>query len=93
VPDFAAYADLQAASLVRDKAAWLFDAGWSCRLEVNMAKLLASQAAWRAANACMDAHGGYGFDKSYDCRAQVPRGPPLYDGACQQLACPYAVSP
>jgi acyl-CoA dehydrogenase len=61
-----AYADLQAASLMRDKAAWLFDASKSCGPEANMAKLLASQAAWAAANACMDAFGGYGFDKSYD---------------------------
>jgi acyl-CoA dehydrogenase len=61
-----AYAGVQAAALMRDKAALLFDAGQSCGAEANMAKLLASQAAWAAANACMDAHGGYGFAREYD---------------------------
>jgi acyl-CoA dehydrogenase len=61
-----AYASVEAASLMRDKAAWLFDAGQSCGAEANMAKLLASQAAWAAANACMDTHGGYGFAREYD---------------------------
>jgi acyl-CoA dehydrogenase len=61
-----AYANVEAAALMRDKAALLFDAGQSCGAEANMAKLLASQAAWAAANACMDAHGGYGFAKEYD---------------------------
>ena len=57
---------VEAAALMRDKAAWLFDAGKSCGAEANMAKLLSSQAAWAAANACLDAHGGYGFVKDYD---------------------------
>ena len=61
-----AYANVEAAALMRDKAARLFDAGQSCGAEANMAKLLASQAAWAAANACMDAHGGYGFAKEFD---------------------------
>jgi acyl-CoA dehydrogenase len=61
-----AYADVSAAALMRDKAAWLFDAGQSCGAEANMAKLLASQAAWAAANACMDTFGGYGFAREYD---------------------------
>jgi acyl-CoA dehydrogenase len=61
-----AYANVEAAALMRDKAAWLFDAGKSCGAEANLAKLLASQASWAAANACLDAYGGYGFDKSYD---------------------------
>ncbi len=61
-----AYANVEAAALMRDKAAGLFDAGESCGAEANMAKLLASQAAWAAANACMDTHGGYGFAREYD---------------------------
>ena len=61
-----AYANVQAAGLMRDKAASLFDAGESCGPEANMAKLLGSQAAWAAANACLDTHGGYGFVKDYD---------------------------
>jgi acyl-CoA dehydrogenase len=61
-----AYARVQAASLMRDKAAWLFDQGKSCGEEANTAKMLASQAAWDAANACMDTHGGYGFARDYD---------------------------
>jgi acyl-CoA dehydrogenase len=60
-----AYADLEGASLLRDKAAWLFDLGRACGPEANMAKLQASRASWAAANACLDAHGGYGFASEY----------------------------
>lgn len=56
-----AHALVEAASLVRFKAASLFDAGQSCGPEANMAKLLASQASWSAANAAMTAYGGAGF--------------------------------
>ena len=61
-----AHARLEAASLMRDKAAWLFDHGRKCGAEANMAKLLASQAAWDAANAAIDAYGGYGFAREFD---------------------------
>jgi acyl-CoA dehydrogenase len=61
-----AHARLEAADLLRHKAAWLFDAGQTCGAEANMAKLLASQAAWDAANACLDTHGGYGFAVEFD---------------------------
>src|SRR5436190_15226068 len=61
-----AHARLEAADLVRQKAAWLFDSGQRCGAEANMAKLLASQAAWDAANACLDTHGGYGFAVEFD---------------------------
>ncbi len=61
-----AHAQIEAASLLRDKAAWLFDRAEKCGAEANMAKLLASQAAWAAANAAIDTYGGYGFAKEYD---------------------------
>ncbi|MGH9899755.1 MAG: acyl-CoA dehydrogenase family protein, partial [Pyrinomonadaceae bacterium] len=61
-----AYAALEAADLMRFQAAALFDAGQKCGAEANLAKLLSSEASWQAANACMDAHGGYGFAKDYD---------------------------
>jgi acyl-CoA dehydrogenase len=61
-----AYASVEAASLVRYKAAWLYDLGRPCGAEANMAKLLASEASWEAANACLDTHGGYGFAAEYD---------------------------
>jgi acyl-CoA dehydrogenase len=61
-----AYAQITAADLLRYKAAWLFDGGRSCGAEANMAKLLASEASWAAANACLDTHGGYGFVDEYD---------------------------
>jgi acyl-CoA dehydrogenase len=61
-----AHAALQAADLLRYKAAWLFDTGQKCAPEANMAKLLASEASWAAANACLDAHGGFGFAAEYD---------------------------
>jgi acyl-CoA dehydrogenase len=61
-----AHARLEAGALMRDKAAWLFDRGRKCGAESNMAKLLASQAAWDAANAAIDAYGGYGFAREFD---------------------------
>lgn len=60
-----AYAQLEAASLMRWKAAGLFDAGEQPGFESNAAKLLASQATWAAAQAAMDAHGGYGLAEEY----------------------------
>ena len=65
-PIVRAYAATVAADLVRYKAAWLFDANASCGAEANMAKLLASEASWQAANICLDTHGGYGFVDEYD---------------------------
>jgi acyl-CoA dehydrogenase len=51
---------------VRFDAAAKYDAGESCASEANMAKLLASEASWAAANAAMDTHGGFGFAVEYD---------------------------
>ena len=61
-----AYADLQAADLMRYRAAELFDTGRPCGAEANMAKLLASEASWAAGNVALDTHGGYGFAAEYD---------------------------
>jgi acyl-CoA dehydrogenase len=61
-----AHAAIEAADLVRYKAAWLFDNRQPCGAEANTAKLLASEAAWAAANACLDTHGGFGFAEEYD---------------------------
>ena len=61
-----AYAAIQAADLMRYKAAWLFEQRLPCGAEANMAKLLGSEASWAAANACLDAHGGFGFAEEYD---------------------------
>ena len=61
-----AHVNIEAADLMRTKAARLFDAGIPCGGEANMAKYLASEAAIEAGNACMDAHGGYGFAEEYD---------------------------
>jgi acyl-CoA dehydrogenase len=57
---------LEAARLMRDKASALFDAGASAGGEANMAKYLASEAAWEAANVAMSTFGGYGMDAEYD---------------------------
>ena len=48
------------------RAAQLFDAGRPCGKEANMAKLLAAEASWAAAEACLQTHGGYGFAEEYD---------------------------
>jgi acyl-CoA dehydrogenase len=61
-----AHMAVEAAELMRNKAAGLFDAGQACGPEANMAKYLAAEAAWEAANACMDCHGGYGYAEEYD---------------------------
>lgn len=61
-----AYASVAAADLMRQRATFLYDAGKPFAAEANMAKLLSSEAAWEAANACLDAHGGYGFAAEYD---------------------------
>jgi acyl-CoA dehydrogenase len=61
-----AYAHVEAAACMRDVAAEKFDRGEKCGAEANMAKLLSSEAAWEAANACLDAYGGYGFAREFD---------------------------
>ena len=61
-----AYAHIEAADLMRFQAAAKFDAREKCGAEANMAKLLASEAAWEAANICLTTHGGYGFAREYD---------------------------
>jgi len=61
-----AYARIEAANLVRFQAATKFDQKEKCGAEANMAKLLASEASWEAANACLTTHGGYGFSVDYD---------------------------
>jgi acyl-CoA dehydrogenase len=61
-----AHMALEAADLMRTKAAKLFDAGLPCGPEANMAKYLSSEAAIDAANACIDCYGGYGFAEEYD---------------------------
>lgn len=66
-----AYADLQAADLMRYRAAGLFDRGEPCGAEANMAKLLASEASWAAGNAALDTHGGFGFAAEYDIERKL----------------------
>ncbi|MBT5851213.1 MAG: acyl-CoA/acyl-ACP dehydrogenase [Acidimicrobiaceae bacterium] len=66
-----AYANLQAANLMRWQAANLFDAGESCGAEANMAKMLASEASWEAGNAAVNTHGGFGFAVEYDIERKL----------------------
>ena len=61
-----AYAQLQAAELMVRKAAAQFDAGISAGAEANMAKMLASEATWDAAETCMQTFGGFAFAREYD---------------------------
>jgi acyl-CoA dehydrogenase len=61
-----AYVNVEAANLMRYKAAALFDAHKPCGAEANMAKLLAADASWEAANVCLQTHGGFGFAAEYD---------------------------
>ena len=61
-----AYMEIEAANLMRYKAAALYDAKQHCGAEANMAKHLAAKASWEAANACLQTHGGFGFAAEYD---------------------------
>lgn len=61
-----AYVNLEAANLMRYQACALFDAHQSCGAQANMAKMLAADASWEAANACLQFHGGFGFACEYD---------------------------
>ena len=61
-----AHAETEAAAMLLRKAAALFAAGLPCGDDVNIAKLLASEASWHAAEACMQTHGGFGYAKEYD---------------------------
>lgn len=61
-----AYIEIEAANLMRFKAASLFDSNLPCGAEANMAKYLAAKASWEAANVCLQTHGGFGFATEYD---------------------------
>ena len=61
-----AYAEMEASALMVDRAAQLFDNGISCGAEANIAKLLSSEASWKAAESAMQTFGGYGFAEDYD---------------------------
>jgi acyl-CoA dehydrogenase len=60
------YVQVSAAALMVDRASAMFDAGEPCGTEANMAKLLASEASWYAADQCLQTHGGFGFAEEYD---------------------------
>jgi acyl-CoA dehydrogenase len=61
-----AYARMRAAELMVHRAAALFESGDPCGAEANMAKMLAAEASWEAAEACVQTHGGFGFAEEYD---------------------------
>jgi len=61
-----AHVQTEAAALMVDKASRMFDAGEACGSQANMAKLLAADASWAAADMCLQTHGGYGFALEYD---------------------------
>jgi acyl-CoA dehydrogenase len=61
-----AYVNVEAANLMRFEACRRFDAEEDCGAQANMAKLLAADASWEAANACIQFHGGFGFAAEYD---------------------------
>ena len=61
-----AFVNIEAANLMRYQACALFDANQPCGAQANMAKMLAADASWEAANACLQFHGGFGFAAEYD---------------------------
>jgi acyl-CoA dehydrogenase len=60
------HARIEAADLMRRRASERYERGESCAAEANMAKLLAADASWQAANACLDTYGGFGFAREFD---------------------------
>jgi alkylation response protein AidB-like acyl-CoA dehydrogenase len=77
-----AYAQMRAAELMVHEAARLFEAGEPCGEQANMAKMLAADASWKAAEACLQAHGGFGYAKEYDVErrwreARIQRTAPI----------------
>ena len=74
-----AYVQLSAAAAVVDQAAAMFEAGEPCGTEANMAKMLASEASWYAADMCVQTHGGFGFAEEYDIERKF-RETRLYQG-------------
>ena len=60
-----AHAELESADLMVRKATALFDVGWPCGAEANMARLLSAEAAWNAAEACFTTFGGFAFSREY----------------------------
>jgi len=72
-----AFAELEAADMICRRAAALFDAGEECGADANMAKLLASEAGWHAAEATFATYGGFAFAREYDIERKWPRNPPL----------------
>jgi acyl-CoA dehydrogenase len=65
-PISGAYARMRAAELMVHRAATLFEQGRNCGAEANMAKMLAAEASWEAAEACVQTHGGFAFAEEYD---------------------------
>jgi acyl-CoA dehydrogenase len=61
-----AYAQMRAADLMVREAALLYEAGRDCGAEANLAKLLAADASWAAADMCVQTHGGFGFAEDFD---------------------------
>jgi alkylation response protein AidB-like acyl-CoA dehydrogenase len=60
------YAQTEAAALMVNRAAEMFEAGENCGAEANMAKYLAAEASWKAADVCMQTHGGFAFAEEFD---------------------------
>ena len=79
-PIAGAHARTEAADLMVEKAVGLFDAGEPCGAEANMAKLLAADASWEAADMCLQTHGGGGFAEEYDIERKF-RETRLFQGA------------
>jgi acyl-CoA dehydrogenase len=75
-----AYAQMRAAELMVREAAQLYDSGRDCGAEANMAKLLAADASWAAADMCVQTHGGFGFAEEFDVERKF-RETRLYQAA------------
>ncbi|MEO1198908.1 MAG: acyl-CoA dehydrogenase family protein, partial [Pseudomonadota bacterium] len=76
------YARTEAAALMVERAAALFDAGEKCGAEANISKMLAADASWKAGDVCMQTHGGFAFSRDYHIERKL-RETRLHGSACK----------
>ena len=67
------YAQLQAARLMVREGCRRYEAGENAGEQANIAKMLAAEASWACAEACVQTHGGFGFAEEYDIEREIPR--------------------
>ena len=79
---------MRAAELMVREATRLYEAGLDCGAEANVSKMLAADASWEAANACLQTHGGFGIAEEYDVERKIARDEAVSGRADFDQSCP-----